>query len=123
MCEKKVFLSKFFSDIIGSSGSFYTILSIAPSVFFVCLSGVIRGYLNGKMKFAQIAISETIGGFAKLVLGISFALYALKDGLSLQMISAFSILGITVGSAFSFLYLYISYARESKNIKTEFLLS
>ena len=115
------FLSKIFSVIIGSAGSFYTILCIAPSVFFVCLSGVIRGYLNGKMKFAPIAISETIGGLTKLILGISFALYAQKQGLPLQMISAFSILGITVGTVISFLYLYISYARESKNIKREFL--
>ena len=116
-----IFFSRAFSILISNENSFFTILAIAPSVFFVCLSGVIRGYLNGRAIFAPIAISETIGGVSKLFLGLVLANYASKCGFSLPIISAFSIMGITLGSFLGFLYLYIYYAHESRDIKKEFI--
>lgn len=116
-----ILFSKTFSILISNENSFYTILAISPSVFFVCLSGVLRGYLNGKTKFVPVAISEMIGGISKLFLGLILAKYATNRGFSLPTVSAFSILGITLGSVFGFLYLKIYYAHESRDIKKEIL--
>lgn len=113
--------AEYIAKSIGSINSFYTIFAIAPSVFFVCASGVLRGYLNGKIKFIPVAVSELISAASKLFLGLVFAICAIKKGFSLPLVSAFSILGITLGSFFGFLYLYFAYFKESKNIKREYL--
>lgn len=104
---------------IGNINSTYTILVISPSVFFVCATGVIRGYLSGKTKFLPIAISEFISALCKLILGLLFAIYAIKRNFSLPITCAFSILGITLGSFFGFIYLYAYYKKESGNFKPE----
>ena len=104
--------SKPLSVFIGSERSYYSIIGIAPSVMFVCAIGVMRGYLNGKMRFEKIAVSELIGALSKLVLGLIFAYMGIRASLPLEIISSLAILGITLGSFFSFLYL-------AKNIKRQ----
>ncbi len=118
-----LFSSGWLARIISSKNSSFAILAISPSVFFVSCSGVLRGYLNGKTKFVPVAISELIGGLCKLVLGLVFAFLSIKSGFELPFVCAFSILGITFGSLFGFLYLYVYYKRESKDIKREYLKS
>lgn len=108
------------ASLIGSKKATVSIISIAPSVFFICASGVLRGYLNGKMKFYPIAVSELIGGFFKLFLGLFFGSYFARCGYSLPYVCAFSILGITFGTFFGLIYLYLYYKRESKKIKTAY---
>ena len=107
--------------LISSKSSAYSIFAIAPSVMFVCASGVLRGYLNGKTRFVPIAISELISGMCKLFLGLALAFLAIKAGFGLPVVCAFSILGITIGSFFGFIYLYIYYIKESKTIKREYI--
>ncbi|MBO5879240.1 MAG: oligosaccharide flippase family protein [Clostridia bacterium] len=109
--------SRFASNLISSSGAVFSIIAISPSVFFVCSSGVIRGYLNGKTRFFSIAISELIGGVCKLVLGLVFAQFSAARGFALPVVSAFSILGITVGGFLGFLYLLTYYLINTRKIK------
>ncbi len=117
-----LFLSaRYFSSLISGKNAFFAILAISPSVFFVCSSGVIRGYLNGKLKFFPIAISELIGGLSKLFLGLLFAKIAVQNAYSLPVVCAFSIFGITVGTLLGFVYLYICYIKESRTIKKSYI--
>ncbi len=114
--------SKSFASIIGNEKSTLSILSIAPSVLFVAASGVLRGYLSGKMDFIPIAISELIAGLFKLILGLVLAQIALMRGYSVEVISAFAILGITIGSFFGTVYLgkvYLKKHGKEKNIRAE----
>ena len=104
-------LSGPFSTFIGNNTSFFAMLSIAPTVLFVTLSGVLRGYFSGKMKFSYVAISELISGISKLLLGLLFAFFGIKSNFELPIVCAISILGITFGSFFGFIYLYISNKR------------
>lgn len=103
------------SNLVGSNKSYITLLSIAPSVLFVTIAGVSRGYLNGKLKLFPIAISQVIEAVSKLLFGILFALLGINLRLSLPIISALSILGITIGSLGSMLYLLIM----TKNLEKE----
>ncbi len=108
-----LFLSGPISMIIGNRGAYYTMLAISPSILFVSLTGVIRGYLNAKMKLIHVGISQIIEGVCRLVLGLVLARYAIKLGLSLEITSAMTILGVTLGSTVSFLHIFIC----SKTIK------
>ena len=90
---------------LSASGSLFSLYSVAPSILFICASGVIRGYLAGRSSFSAIAISELISGGGKLVFGLAFAYIGYTLDFSLQIISALTILGVTIGSGFSFLYL------------------
>jgi len=106
------------SGLIGSRNSALTMIAIAPSVMFICAAGVIRGYFNGVMSFVPIAVSETISGVSRLVLGLAFALYADYMGYDLTVVSALTILGTTLGSFLGFLYLYILKKRTKTVVKT-----
>ena len=108
--------SDFLAKMIGNDKSYFAMIVVAPSIFFVCAAGVIRGYLNGKMKFLPVAISELIGGISKLGLGLLFAYYAVNHGFPVHIVCGFSIFGITVGAFLGLIYLYIYYKKESKGI-------
>ena len=103
-----------FSIYIGNPRSALAMYSIAPSILFVCAGGVIRGYLSGRMRFAPIAVSELISGLLKLVLGLLLANMAIRSGKSLPQIAAYTLLGITVGSLVSLIYLALVYLRVPK---------
>ena len=107
------------ADFIGNKNAFFSILAIAPSILFVSLSGVLRGYLNTYEKLIPIAISQLIEGCVKLALGLVFAYAGVRLSASLCVISALAISGITVGSAASFLYLMFKAYIGNSGFKTK----
>lgn len=92
---------------IGSSGVKYTLIAIAPSIIPVALSGALRGYLGAKLKLGAIAVSQIIDGTGKLVFGLIFARWAYLAGYGPQLISAFTILGVSIGAIGGLIYLAI----------------
>ena len=108
-----IFSADTFASAIGNPKATLAMYSIAPSVLFVCAGGVIRGYLSGRMKFSPIAISELISGILKLVIGLFLARIAVQMGKSLPTVAAYTILGITIGSLISLIYLAFVYSRHS----------
>ncbi len=104
------------SQLVGSTYSYLSIITIAPSIMFVSASGVIRGYFNAKIKLLPVAVSEVISGVARLVLGLLFALIAHKLSADLYLISAMTISGTSLGSFAGFWYLYI-YKKHSEKEK------
>lgn len=104
------------SSLIGNSGSYFTMIAIAPSILFTCASGVIRGYFNGSLSFIPIAVSEVISGASKLVLGLLFAMLGHRMGCDLTLLSAFTITGTTFGSFFGYLYLLICKNKEKDRV-------
>ncbi len=104
--------SKPLSNLIGSPNAKATIIFVAPSIIFVSVSGVIRGYLMAKMRLGSIAVSQIIEGVLKLVFGLFFAIIATKAGLGYVWISALTILGASIGSFGGLLYLYIIFKNE-----------
>ncbi len=92
---------------IGNDKALYSIIAVAPSILFVSMGGVLRGYLNSCERLTAIAISQLAEGAVKLVLGLLLALIGVRLGCSTHVISALAISGITAGSAISFLYMLI----------------
>ncbi len=112
-----VLFAKPLSGIIGNSESYVTMICVAPSIVFSSVSGVLRGYLNAKMRLLSIAVSQVVEGAVKLSLGLLLAILAIRLGLSLPIISAFTIIGTTLGSFVSMAYLYILSKSELKTEK------
>lgn len=118
-----LFLSPVLSSIVGSSKATAAMIVIAPSIIFTSLCGVMRGYLTGKLTLMPIAFSQLIEAASKPALGLVFARVAIRLGLALPLIAAFSIMGITIGSVASCIFLYIySNIILSKDISRQKLL-
>lgn len=110
------FFSTPLSKLIGSPKAYLSMIFIAPSILFSAISGVFRGYFSAKVKFLHVAISQMIEGAGKLFFGIILAIASSYVKAQLNTISAFAILGATLGSLSSLLYLYII-TKKSKSIK------
>ena len=104
-----IILSAPIAKIIGNTQSFYTMITIAPTIIFVSVGGVIRGTLSAHMLLSDVAISQVIEGVGKLVFGLAFAALGHRINLPLTLISALTILGVTIGNIFGFVYLLICY--------------
>lgn len=96
------------ASVVGNKKATLSLIAVAPSILFVSLSGVLRGYLNSHEKLTAIAVSQLAEGAVKLVLGLAFAVLGVYLRASVHVISALSILGIAVGSMISYLYLFVS---------------
>ena len=107
------------SRFIGNSGARATMIAIAPSIIFISLAGVIRGYLSANLRLLDIAVSQIIEGVGKLALGLAFATLAIRQNMSAEMLSAITILGVTFGAAFGLGYLLICSKNQLSRYKTE----
>ena len=97
-----------FASFVGNKKACLSIITIAPSILFVALSGVLRGYLNTYEKLIPIAVSQLIEGVVKLIIGLIMAFIGVRASASSAVISALAISGITLGSAISFAYMAIN---------------
>lgn len=109
---------------IGSEKAAYALVAVAPTVLFISVSSAVRGYFQGCGNMLPTAVSQIVESVGKLVLGLGFALAAKNCGLPDEKVAAFAILGLTVGTALSMLYLCISKFRakltlEYRVIETE----
>lgn len=96
------------SKAINSQGSRQAIVFVAPTVLFISISAAIRGYFQGHGNMTPTAISQVVEALGRLILGLGFAVFAKNKGLPTDEVAAFSILGLTVGTAISTTYLCIT---------------
>ncbi len=100
-----------FCDLMKSEQAYACILSIAPTVFFICISSALRGYFQGFQRMLPTAISQLLESVGKLVFGLLFARAALNHGFDTPAVAAFAGVGLTLGTAVSVLYLMIEKIR------------
>ena len=98
---------KSLSSLINNNGASLSILAISPTLFLVCLSSAIRGYFQGNQIMIPTAISQVIEALGKLLLGLAFAIIALNKGYDIPAVTAFAVLGLTIGVCVSLLYLIV----------------
>ncbi len=97
------------ASLLGSIDAWYTIAAIAPTLFFISLSAFFRGVFQGYGNMLPTALSQLVEAVGKVVFGMVFAYLALSRGYSAPFISAFAVLGVTIGTACSVLYLILHY--------------
>lgn len=93
---------------IGSPNAYLCMLAIAPALFFVCFSSSVRGFFQGLGRMAPTAISQLLEALGKLIFGVGLASAALARGLALEVVAAFAVLGLSLGTFCSSLYLLLA---------------
>ncbi len=101
------FLADHIAVRIGAPGAAQSLRFIAPAAFFICLSGALRGYHQGKCNMLPTAISQVIEAACKLVFGLMFAYIAILKKQGPMTTAAFAVLGLSVGALLSSLYLIL----------------
>ena len=100
-----------FSDglahLLKNSGAAAGMRMISPTVLLICLSSAFRGYFQGKHAMTPTAVSQVIEALGKLILGLLFAGWAKGRGCDLPVIAAYAVLGLTIGTGISVVYLWI----------------
>ena len=96
------------SSLIGNSRAYMTIIAVAPSIIFISVAAVLRGYLSSNLKLLDIAVSQIIEGVCKLAIGLIAAGLSSRACLPLHVVSAMTILGVSFGSVAGLIYLVIT---------------
>lgn len=87
----------------------YSLFAIAPAFLFCCIVSCYRGYYEGISDMTPAAVSNVIEALGKLVLGFSFALLTVRFTNNVALGAAAALIGITLGTLISALYLHIRY--------------
>lgn len=87
-----------------------TLVALSPSIFFVALICVIRGYFNGNGTLKVTANSQTLEQIFKVVFTLLLVeLVAIVMGLNTKVMAAGANLATTVATIGSFVYLFVFY--------------
>lgn len=118
-----ILLSSQFSQACGMEDkAALSIIAIAPTLFFVCVSSALRGFFQGYQEMFPTAISQILETVGKLVVGVLLAGYAINSNFSLKTTAAFAIAGLTIGTMAGTLFLMISKVRfKEDEYNAEFL--
>ena len=109
-----VLFARRFCELIKSPNAYLSILSIAPTLFFTCLSASFRGYFQGHSNMAPTAISQVAEAFLKLVFGVFFSSLAKSRGCPVEVVAASAGAGLSLGSALTCLWLAVVKRRADK---------
>lgn len=111
-----LFLFSWPISLANSGGDAYLcLLAIAPALFFVCLSSVLRGYFQGFGYMTPTAVSGVIEAFGKMALGLFLVRIVLSFTGDVRLAAAYSVFAITLGIALGTGYLGLSYLRYSRS--------
>ena len=101
-----------FASLLKADPTYYCIIAIAPTLFFICISSALRGYFQGYQFMAPVAVSQLIEALCKLFLGIAFARYALgrwgSDPSTIHYVAGYAVLGVTIGAGLGMVFLTFS---------------
>lgn len=109
-----VALSGSVSRTQGEENLKWCYFALAPSVFFVAVIAVLRGYFQGKNNMAPTAVSEILEQVVKAGVGILFALRFRENA---YVAAALTLAAVSASELVALLYLIRRYGRERK-IKT-----
>lgn len=119
------------TTLIGNSQVEGVLVALSPSIFFVAISAVIRGYFNGMYNMKASSNSQVIEQIFKslltivIVLSLYFMLpqvgklaniFNVTEESVTSVMAAGANLASTIAAAIGFIYLYIFYTRRKKEI-------
>lgn len=102
------FGSGLMSSAIGAANTRYSIMAIAPTLFFICISSALRGYFQGYQQMVPTAVSQFIEAACKLGVGITCAMYAINQGYEVYIVAAYATVGLTAGAGLGMVYMVFS---------------
>lgn len=107
------------ANMMGIPEAEMTLVALSPSIFFVSIMSVIRGFFNGRSKIKVTANSQTLEQVFKTVLTVVVVeIVAILSGTNTTLMAAGANLATTLATVASFLYL-LSYYKIHKKEKIE----
>ena len=95
----------------------YSLICLSPSIFFVSISAVIRGYFNGRQTFEATAKSQSIEQIFKTIFTVVLVeLVILLGKKNTTIMAGAANLATTVATMFSFIYICTYYRLKRKEI-------
>ncbi len=115
-----IFCARLFAEqIVKTPESAISIVAIAPAVFFVSLSSAFKGYFQGYKNMTPTAIFQIIEASTKLLgLGIVIVLISMGYGKRYDLLACGAILGVTLGSFLSMIFMFIRFYFGKQEIDT-----
>lgn len=102
--------AEFITNLMNSPDSSASVRALAPAALCVCCMAAFRGYFQGHGNMAPTSTSQVIEAAFKLVLGLALAYMLAKQSIALA--SAGAILGVTIGTAVSVVFLLFTFSRQ-----------
>ena len=97
-----------------------TLVALSPSIFFVSISCVIKGYFNGRENLKVTANSQTLEQLFKTILSIILVeIVSIASGVDTTIMAAGANLATTLATILCFSYLYRYYKSFKKEIAWE----
>lgn len=98
----------------------YSLIALSPSIFFVSITSVIRGYFNGKEKLSATARSQSMEQILKTIFTIILVeVSTILTNKNTMLMAASANLATTIATFFSFSYIYKYYRDKRKEIAIE----
>ena len=98
----------------------YSLIALSPSIFFVSITSVIRGYFNGRQNLSATAKSQSMEQIFKTLFTIILVEIVVKvSSINTTLMAAAANLATTVATFSSFSYIYIYYRKRRGEIAQE----
>ena len=114
------------NELLVLPGAKYVLIALSPSILFVCIAAVVRGYFNGMKDMKATSTSQILEQVFKCVftIGIVAALSAIiivpstEEGIhhKAQILAAGANLATSIATVFSLLYLFVFYQKRRNAI-------
>ncbi len=104
--------SQFICDAVKNPEAVYSMISIAPALFFVSLVSVYRGYFQGLQEMKAYAVSQVVEQVFRVAVGLGLAFYFFR--ISVPFAAAGATFGATVGGLVGTLFMVFSYLKFQK---------
>ncbi len=101
------------ADWMNDTQAAQAIRYLAPAAICVSCVSAFRGFFQGHGNMRPSAVSQVIEALGKLVIGLPLAMMAVNAGKGDQA-AALAILGVTLGSALTLVYMLWCYGRRSR---------
>ena len=108
--------SRSIASLVGNPDAELVMYVLAPSVFFVALASVFRGYFQGLYDMRAQANSQVIDQLAKCIFTIGFVYIFAVMGQNTKIMAAGATLGTTLGTFISAVYLWGYYNRNKRGL-------
>lgn len=112
------FSAKLFCRIIDSPKSYYTILTLSPTVLIVSIMSVFRGYFQGFGTTVPTAFSQLIEQVFNAIFSVYLA-YVLV-GYGVEFAAAGGTAGTGIGALAGLIYIFIFYILKKKHMDSNF---
>ena len=97
---------------------------LAPSIFFVSISAVIRGYFNGKQNIKTSAMALTFEQIIKTSLTIFIVEFvSRKTNFNTEIMAKSAMIAASIATIFSFLYIFLKYILIERKNKSDIYLN